>query len=452
MKMRFWRKTYIFTLILFLVCLNAGIFSLAYYTYYKNVEAAEDSCRSEQYYIAKSFERDYEDMNAAGSGASPTLLMQSYGKYYMTQNTLLAFTDGDTVIYSTFPEDNKFPSAAKLTYEKIDDTRYIMITTEICDGQYKFVYGKNVQTLDEDFHALMLTYVITAVGISAFLAVCLFFILKKLSVPLDKLRLTTERITSGNFNVTADESGNDEFSLLAKSFNSMVARINEQMITLELNAEQKQMLVDNMAHELRTPLTSIHGYAEYLEKAAISEEEKIEAAMYIISESERLQNISEKLLDMAYIRNNTVKKEKVDLSALIIDVTSKLKTIAAQNNVNIKCELEDSVVNGDETLLSMLFYNLTENAIKACTAGGTVTLTCTGSTALVSDNGKGMSQEQLAHIMEPFYRIDKSRSRAEGGAGLGLALCKQIVTSHEAKIRFESEVGKGTRVFLCFTS
>lgn len=151
MKMRFWRKTYIFTLILFLVCLNAGIFSLAYYTYYKNVEAAEDSCRSEQYYIAKSFERDYEDMNAAGSGASPTLLMQSYGKYYMTQNTLLAFTDGDTVIYSTFPEDNKFPSAAKLTYEKIDDTRYIMITTEICDGQYKFVYGKNVQTLDRGF-------------------------------------------------------------------------------------------------------------------------------------------------------------------------------------------------------------------------------------------------------------------------------------------------------------
>ena len=90
-----------------------------------------------------------------------------------------------------------------------------MITTEISDGQYKFVYGKNVQTLDEDFHALMLTYVITAVGISAFLAVCLFFILKKLS-SLDKLRLTTERITSGNFNVTADESGNDEFSLLAK--------------------------------------------------------------------------------------------------------------------------------------------------------------------------------------------------------------------------------------------
>ncbi len=439
-------------MILFLICLNAGLFSLAYYTYYKNIEAVEDSCRSEQYYIAKSYERDYKDMNAAGSGASPTLLMQSYCKYYMTQNILLAFTDVDDVIYSAFPQGYPFPPSATLTHEKIDDNSYILIVFEICDGQYKFIYGKNVQSLNEDFRALMLTYVITAAGISAFLAVCLFFILKKLSVPLEKLRLATEKIICGDFGVAADESGNDEFSLLAKSFNSMVARINEQMNALEQNAEQKQSLVDNMAHEIRTPLTSIHGYAEYLEKAAISEDEKIEAAMCIITESQRLQKISEKLLDMAYIRNNIIKKEKLDLSALIFDVASKLKAKAASNNVEINFELEKSLVDGDEILLGILFYNLTENAIKACASGGMVTLSCSGLTALVFDNGKGMSKEQLAHITEPFYRIDKSRSRAEGGAGLGLALCKQIVLSHGAKIRFESEIGKGTKVFICFTS
>ena len=110
------------------------------------------------------------------------------------------------------------------------------------------------------------------------------------------------------------------------------------------------------------------------------------------------------------------------------------------------------IVKGNETLLSMLFYNLTENAIKACSVGGIVKISCTDSQVIVEDNGKGMTAEQLSHVMEPFYRTDKSRSRAEGGAGLGLALCKQIVQTHGAQIHFVSEINKGTKVFVTFTS
>ena len=232
----------------------------------------------------------------------------------------------------------------------------------------------------------------------------------------------------------------------------MLDKIDEQFETLERDAKRKQMLVDNMAHELRTPLTSIHGYAEFLEKAATTEEKRIVAAKYIMSESERLQKISEILLDSAYIRGNEAEMAEIDISSILSDVSEKLQFKAKAREAEIIVSTEKTIVSGNETLLSMLFYNLTENAIKACQSGGKIVLSCRDGKAVIEDNGKGMTEEQLLHITEPFYRTDKSRSRAEGGAGLGLALCKQIVNTHNAAINFESVYGKGTKVIIDFTT
>ncbi len=449
MKMRFWQKTYILTLILFLFCLNAGILSLTYYTYSKSVAAAEETAGAEQYYIGGSFERDLSDLEAAGEMQSPELLMQTYGAYYAERGVRLAFIQDGKEIYSNLGEALKV-NADTLYHKDIGGVRHIVICSEA--GRYTMVFAKNVESLDEEFRSLTLTYVLTALGVSALLAVLLYFVLRRLSLPLDRLRETTEKIQEGDLSVTADESGGDEFSLLGASFNSMLATINEQMAVLEEDARKKQMLVDNMAHEMRTPLTSIRGYAEYLEKAAASEEQRILAAKYIISESERLAKISEILLDSAYIRGNPPEMCDVDLSALLEDTAVRLKQNAGERGVTIRCEAEKTSVTGNETLLSMLFYNLAENAIKACAEGGEVILRCSGSSASVEDNGKGMTEEQLSHITEPFYRTDRSRSRAEGGAGLGLALCKNIAEVHGAELRFESETQKGTKVFLDFTS
>lgn len=458
MKMRFWQKTYIFTLVLFLICLNVGVLSLTVYTYGKNVEATETVVTAEQSYVAMSFERDFEDLTEANDNASPTLLMQTFGTYYAGKGLYLAFEKGGETIYSNFVNDYEIDDNA-LLHTDFDGKRHILISSEICDGEYVLIFAKNVESLDLEFRSLMLTYALTAVGVSLLLAVCLYFILKTLSGPLEKLRKTTEVIEAGDFTVTAEEKGSDEFTLLAKSFNAMLAKINEQMAALEreaeekkLEAERKQMLVDNMAHELRTPLTSIHGYAEYIEKANTTEERRLIAAKYILSESERLQKISELLLDGAFIRENTIEMTDTDLAVLLTDVAGKLQMRAEQAQVEITCDASPMIVKGNATLLSMLFYNLTENAIKACTAGGRVKLSCAGGQATVEDNGKGLTEEQLLHITEPFYRTDKSRSRAEGGAGLGLALCKQIVQTHHAEMRFSSEFGKGTKIVVTFTS
>ena len=457
MKMRFWQKTYIFTLVLFLVCLNVGVLSLTVYTYRKNVEAAETATAAEQYYVAMCFERDYRDMTESNAYSNPSLLMQSFGVYYRKKGLYLAFEEQGEVIYTGFPSDYVIGENA-LLHTRIDGKRHILISSDLCDGKYEMIFAKNVESLDTEFQSLMVTYVLTAVGVSLLLAICLYFILKKLSGPLEKLRKTTEAIRAGDFSVTAEEKGSDEFTLLAESFNAMLGKINQQMAALEqeaeakmLEADRKQMLVDNMAHELRTPLTSIHGYAEYIEKANTTEERRLIAAKYIMSESERLGKISELLLDGAFIRENAIEMTWVELPALLADVAEKLQPKAEHGEVEILCNTSPATVWGNETLLSMLFYNLTENAIKACPPGGKVKLSCEGTQATVEDNGKGMTAEQLLHITEPFYRTDRSRSRAEGGAGLGLALCKQIIRTHGAEMKFESEMGVGTKIFVNFS-
>ncbi len=451
MKMRFWQKTYLFTLALFLVCLNIGILSLTVYTYQNHVDAAESTATAEQNYVAMSFERDLDTLTSGSSFASPSLLMQSYGNYYNKKGISLKFEQGDKVVYTNIACEIS-ASTNTISHKDIDDKRHIVIASEICDGKYVMTFAKNVEPLDVEFRSLMLTYTLTAIGVSLLLAICLYFILKRLSDPLERLRKTTEMIESGDFSVRANESGSDEFTLLAKSFNAMLEKINEQMATLEKEAARKQMLVDNMAHELRTPLTSIHGYAEFLEKANTTSERRAVAAKYIMSESERLQKISEILLDGAFIRENVIEKENVDLGNILRDVSEKLSVRACDAGVTITCDAASVMTEGNETLLSMLFYNLVENAIKACESGGEVKLSCCGGVAIIEDNGKGMSAEQITHITEPFYRTDRSRSRAEGGAGLGLSLCDRIVKTHGAVMRFESEVGVGTKIFVDFTS
>lgn len=449
--MRFWQKTYIFTLVIFLICLNIGILSLTLYTYQKNIEAAETAVAAEQYYIAMSFERDYDALMESYENASPSLLMQSYGAHYGEKGLFIAFRKGAEELYSNFKSPYSVDKGT-LIHTDFEEKRHILISAMVCDGEYELIIAKNVESLDSEFRSLMTTYSVTAGSVSLVLAVVLYFVLKKLSGPLETLRKTTEKIETGDFSARVEERGNDEFTLVAKSFNLMLDTINEQMETLEQEADRKQMLVDNMAHELRTPLTSIHGYAEYLEKANTTEERRLIAAKYIMSESERLQKISEILLDDAFIRENEIEMSDIDLGAVLTDAAKKLQMRAENAGVEITCDTAPVTVKGNETLLSMLFYNLTENAIKACSAGGKVKISCSECQAVIEDNGKGMTEEQLLHITEPFYRTDKSRSRAEGGAGLGLALCKQIVLTHKAEMNFESKIGQGTKIIVTFTS
>ncbi len=453
--LRFWQKTYLFTLILFLVGLNAGIFHLSYTSYQRSVKAEEEACESQAFYILRIFENDYETTVAGNSSAIPLLLMQNYGSYYQNEGLSLVFRSPDgAVLYSSFDKALTHPDQNIIRHQTLDGRRYLVLSSDLCDGQFLFTYIKDVSELDAEFRETLLTFTLVSVVLSAALAVGLFLILRGLSLPLDRLRLLTEQIAKGNYSDRAEERGGDEFAELGRSFNTMLDRINDQMDDLARSAEQKQQLVDNLAHELRTPLTSIHGYAEYIQKAPMTEEELYEATDYILNDAKRLQSVSNKLLDSAFIRNNEIERETVDLTALLENTVLRLSAKAESRRIALTAEPQPLTVLGDGILLDVLLSNLTDNALKACSAGGHVCLSCRsteeGTEMTVTDDGRGMTAEQLLHVTEPFYRTDKARSRADGGSGLGLALCQHICDAHGASLLFRSVPDEGTTVTVRF--
>ena len=233
----------------------------------------------------------------------------------------------------------------------------------------------------------------------------------------------------------------------------MADKICAQMQELRLTADQKQQMLDNLAHEMRTPLMSIHGYAEYISTANITDEERIDATQYIMSESMRLRHISETLLDMAFVRENKITCEPLSSRALLNRTIDHFYLRAQEMGVKLICNDYNTVLWGNALLLELVISNLTENALKACRDGGQVEIGCReweNNTVqiYVKDSGIGMTPEQLLHITEPFYRTDTSRSRRGGGTGLGLALCDRIAKAHSGTLTFISEPGQGCEAIL----
>lgn len=453
MRLKFREKIYIVTLALFLLFFNCGIFSLAFYSYKTNMGSAEDISNQEYLVIADGFNKDCEYLNQS---SQHLLLMKNYGKFYRQRGVYLSFTKGEKECFSNLPDGIFVPKNEKPSTQKAGELRCLVISRTTNDGMYVLTYAKDVSYLDKDYLNIGIVFVFASMGASVILAVCLHFVLRKLSKPLEKLRVATEGIAEGDFNACADENGNDEISLLAADFNRMADYIELQLKSLEQENQTKQRMLDNLAHEMRTPLTSIRGYAEYLLNANIADEEKAESLGFIISEAERLKNISERLLDEAFIRENKIYNTQNDIVEMIVGVVNKLLIFASQAGVLLYTDAKENILlNCDKELTELLICNLVQNAINACRGAGQVVISCekTEKSVVVSvaDNGVGMTEEQLAHITEPFYRTDKSRSRNKGGTGLGLSLCKRIADAHEAKLEFVSAVGEGTKAIVTFT-
>ena len=457
--MKFWQKTFILTLALFLVCFAVGIFSVAvYFNSQLNINC-ENTCLAEQFYIVKSFTADSE--YAAATGGSVGELIMSYYDYYSAEGIVLAIDHGGErsadeknaeLINIAFDAEYDSESDERTYFQKrVNGGRYIFIKSALDEGSITYI--KDISYLDEEWEAMAVIFAAIALSVSVVLALILFIMLRRLASPLEKLTESTDAVARGDYSVRAEIKGDNEFSALADRFNNMTDRISDQIAALELVAEQKQELVDNLSHEMRTPLTSIHGYAEYLLSAPTNEEERIDALMCIMSESERLSKLSQSLLDISYVKNTALTESEAELSAIFESIENRFNLTAK----TLGCELligdTDLCVMADPTLLELLLSNLCDNALKACRQSEekrvklTAERTCEDKIKItVSDTGRGISAEELRHITEPFYRTDKARSRADGGAGLGLALCQRIAEAHGTALEFSSELHRGTSV------
>jgi signal transduction histidine kinase len=333
---------------------------------------------------------------------------------------------------------------------------YLFVSNVLEIDQEKIVLSliKDITHVEKQRREQYLLFIKTGLMGLVFVALITWGLSAVLLKPFRELSLTAHQIASGNYLVRAKVNSKDEVGLLGERFNTMAEKVEQKVNQLQAEGERQQRFIDNLTHELRTPLTSIIGYAEYLLKAKYDPETFKRSLTYIYSEGNRMLNIAKTLMDMILVREKPLQLKEQDVFSLLIEVQEIMKVKGAREEVIITVTGEPALVPIDRDLFKVAITNLVDNALNASQAGQRVIIGTEKASGLVcvfvADEGRGMEESELNKVTEPFYRIDKSRSRKEGGIGLGLAICQQIVQEHGAGFQIESKVGAGTKIKIIF--
>ena len=262
--------------------------------------------------------------------------------------------------------------------------------------------------------------------------------------PLRKIAGQMETIQAQNLAQPVEVPGTeDEVAHLAKSFNAMLSRLGKSF-------ETQKRFSANAAHELRTPLAVIQARLDLLDrKSKELPGDCAESLEILAAQTERLSHLVEELLQMA--RLETVQKsDQISLPALLEEILCDLEEIAQKNGVKMIQHPSEGELVGNDALLYRAIYNVIENSIKYNHTGGRVSAQSNVEKGqiivTISDSGRGIPAEDQKQVFDPFFRVDKSRSRQMGGCGLGLALTKAIIELHGGQIRIVSSSPKGTTI------
>lgn len=275
-------------------------------------------------------------------------------------------------------------------------------------------------------------------------------LLRRTLTPLSRMVETVERTDAGNLAERFPaKQGQQEIDRLAESFNSMLERLEDAFEAEREAKEQMRRFIADASHELRTPLTSIHGFLEVLGRGAADNPEQLHAALSSMhGESKRMKKLVEDLLLLAKLdRKPELHLQETRLDQLLLEMEPHLKMLAQGREVSFQSA--PLLCRCDPDKIKQVIYNLFHNAVQHTnpdTGQIHVTLDKNEDHALlmVGDNGAGIPKEHLPHLFERFYRIDESRTRQQGGAGLGLAITQSIIAAHGGLMSVDSTINKGT--------
>lgn len=274
-------------------------------------------------------------------------------------------------------------------------------------------------------------------------------------------RKTVHAALSGERAENTMTHGENTYNLIANPVFEGDKTIGAVIVIIDVTESRRRELIRreftaNVSHELKTPLTSISGFAELLSAGGVPEDTVTDFAKTIYTEAQRLISLVSDIIKISELDEKSVcyEKENVNITELSRDVARRLKMSADKKNVKIGISGEDISVYGVRKILDEMIFNLCDNAVKYNKEGGTVEIRVKkedGKTVLsVRDTGIGIAPSQQSRVFERFYRVDKSRSKAEGGTGLGLSIVKHGAMYHGAEIKLTSTPGEGTEVTVIF--
>ncbi|MBR3832750.1 MAG: HAMP domain-containing histidine kinase [Lachnospiraceae bacterium] len=467
--MKFRYKVLIINMIVISICLG----TIGYLMIEKNFSLAlnqqiENSVEENNLFQASI---EYELLNIMNNNAySQNVLMDKLEAAGENVYTNISANDSDllvaynnNIIYSS--SNDAFDQALWTTMDvgkknytivERDGSYYISVSscTLLLDKRLNIINQRDITSIytmmkqQSDYYKLLL--IIVLVLCSVFMYILSFLLTK----PLEKLQKVSESFGQGDYSARTSINSRDEVGQLAHTYNNMADSVENHMEELQNMVTRQEQFVADFTHELKTPMTSIIGYADTLRSRELTKEQQMMAASYIFSEGQRLEAMSMKLFEFIYTKQHSITPKKLNIKKLMNEVIESVEPLLKAKGIKLTLNCESCYINGDLDLLKSAFINLIDNARKASSNGSEILFSCNMKdsqvTVSVKDFGVGIPKEHLTKICDAFYMVDKSRSRKEGGAGLGLSLAALIFDAHQATMQVDSILGEGTEFKITF--
>lgn len=391
------------------------------------------------------------------SGARKTLLDTDYSNDETLKKDYLVCTgkgeilSGSRTLY-VYAQADETKGRMTLRMVKEEDGYYLVAcqSVNLYGTQLFFIRSTNIDSLFgrsrselKRYELIMVLVLVIALALTMLL--CFY-----MTEPIRRISRAAKQFSEGKYDKRAVVNSDDEIGHLAKSFNSMADSLESTIYELEDAAQRQKDFTASFAHELKTPLTSVIGYADTLRSCKLNQKQQLEAANFIFTEGKRLETMSFALLELFALEQKGPEFTRFGVTELVREVENGCAYLLDEQKIRLTTKIRKYDLYGSRELLKTLLYNLIDNARKASESGGEILLIGEpverGYLLSVCDFGRGIPTEALNRLTEPFYMVDKSRARAQGGAGLGLALCQRIALLHGSALQFESTLGKGTVV------
>ena len=434
-------------LLLILLILPISVYMQINQSFSLSVDNARESSLREEAAISRVMMLELQQRKSIATGGrdkTDDIVMQVSQQiaqqFGSPQLNILVFLDG-TPLTGPLTERTVFLLNAKSrsTYlSSADESLYVIHplddrTTLITKSDYSGFYTMRRQQT---------TYgVLLCVGGLVLATILSLLISGRITRRLRILSRAADAVRSGE-KLSLEPSGKrDEIARLTNGFISMHEAVEEREESLRVQSSQRQQLIDALAHEMRTPLTSVVSAARLIQKDTSNGEMRNEMCDLIVKESRRLSDMDANLMKLTQMNRSELKTETFSLKEMAEE--------ALAVHPDVELSGEDTTVTADRSLIIHLMRNLVNNAKKSGTETPVrVTLNPRGFS--VSDEGRGMTAEEVAHCKQPFWKADPARTRASGGAGLGLTLCDSIAKLHNAELDIHSTPGKGTTIEFTF--
>ncbi len=457
--MQLWQKISLICIAVLLVIVTVCSSVLLLHSQNSILELTYSHAKDKQRSLASAFSEmaNYYLSDGDSSTAESSLINYCFSRFADSSSVLMKDDDtlytGVLVNPRTLLPLSESEYGVQLTERKIAGRNLLVVGSLITvrNTPYAVYVIEDISTTYNSIINMVWTFAIVSMAGILLGAGCIALLIRKSAKPLTALAITARRIAHGEYGIHASIDTKDEIGALASDFNAMADAVKTHIAKLTETAERQRLFIGGVTHEFKTPLTALLLHSRMLRRANMTNEEKDASLEHIESQCEWLERLVQTLLQLITLEEE-IKKDSISAAELFNRVRQSLAKALADRNAELITSCGESVMlNVNSDLMQSLLINLVDNATKAYSAdtpNKQILLTASSNTIEVKDFGCGIPDEAMGRIFEPFYMVGKSRSKKNGGSGLGLALVKKIADAHRAELAVESSVGKGTTVRL----